>query len=600
MKRIWNSFGGLALTAWLLSTGACGREPPAGNFLRPSDDFSTLQFRSVPLQSISQAFIIRRLNDTYVWELPSAVKGELHFSLLVEISELPGRLQFDIRSDGRALLRETLPAGQFRRSAKNPNLSFWREYKLAGEFARKSRLAFSVRSSRKSASGTFALGDLRLKTASAKKPVNVLFLSIDTLRADYIGAYRKLLGIEPERPSFSPNLDRLAAEAALFTRAFTTQTSTWPALSSLFLSRMPFQHGVVDNGMLLAGAPESLAAVLFRNHFYTASFRANSYSLNLNGFSYVANFFNQDERLANNAAELIASNRDQRFFFWFHFMGVHAGYTPPAAVRTQIERQPFPHPFPAVDQELAKISRGERPDTAATIQYVRDCYAGELRQLDDWLERIFTELRRNGLWERTLIVVLADHGEDLYDHHRHFFHHPSIYCSALHIPLIIKFPGSAHRGVYTNGASIMDVAPTVLDALELPERLSGAEGRSLLPRLSSSASGDERPIFSESSGSRIFSLIAGRWHLIYNPENFQPLTQDGAPYPIQRLELYDVEKDQAEQRNMFQTRGDVTRRLIKELLQYLKSRKFSRLRRGLDVNSLPEETRQELETLGYI
>ncbi len=606
MKQIQYFASGLVLILSLFCSNAYKRGAPAGNFLRPSDDYASLQFRPVPqLNTVSQAFIVRNLNDAFVWELPSAVEGELRFSLLVEFGEIPSQVEFTVRDGNQVLLHEDLSREHFWRDSGEARFSLWREYKFSGAFAHKSRLIFSVASSSKRASDTFGLGDLRLNTVSVQKPVNVLLLSIDTLRADYLGVYRRRLNLETDRSSFSPNIDRLAEESALFTSAYTTHPSTWAALSSLFLSRLPFQHGVVDNGMLLHGNPQSLATILFGHHFQTASLLANAYSLNIPGFSTTMNFFNQDESLANHAAELIAANRGQRFFFWFHFMGVHAAYTPPASLLAEIERRPFAQPFPANEDELGKISRGERPDTPETIQYVRDCYAGELRQLDNWLERIFSALRRGGLWDRTLIVLLSDHGEDLYDHNRHFFHHPSIYRSSLNIPLIIKFPGSAYRGVYSSDASIMDVAPTLLEALGIRQRLSAEEGGSLLPVLRGEVrreenGGQQKLVISETTGSLIFSAIRGPWQLIFNPKGLTPLTQSGDPYPIQRLELYNMAEDRGEASNLSVRKARVAFEMSEQLLAFLKSREFSWQKRKIDLKKVPTQAQTELKSLGYL
>ena len=147
------------------------------------------------------------------------------------------------------------------------------------------------------------------------------------------------------------------------------------------------------------------------------------------------------------------------------------------------------------------------------------------------------------------MVVLADHGEELYEHNRYFYHSCSVYQSTLHVPLAVIAPGLlAAGGEVRQPVELIDVMPTVLDLLGVPAP-AGGQGTSLVPYLSRPDSGGGgKPAYSEYDTSQIRTVLADGWKLVDNPENLAPDCVPGASpgfYPIGRTELYDLAKDPA-------------------------------------------------------
>jgi len=595
----------IAIAGILLAT-ACGRSSP-GNFLRPGDriqDYEWSADRALRL-GIRERSIQRSFGVPYHWQPRRQLEGELEFSLLMVSSAPSNQLRFRVLIDDEAIFSHRFRADQFKPRPKLKAYFSYNVFSIPVSLKRNADLRFEVKTISPSAdqpapAGTYRLGDLRLKFEESDSFENLLIISIDTLRADAVGVYRRLLGLDGAERSYSPVLDAVAEEGVVFLNAFTTISSTWPALTSMMLSKMPFQHDVRANGQPLADNRGSLGRLMFGHGFYCVAARSNAFHLDLGGFDRVHDFFNRDRRLVQWALPLIENNHAQRFFFWFHFLGVHAAYLPGADIMAEIEDPPYEGNIKPVGPVLKKITSGEIEPTEADLRHVRLSYVGELLRLDRWLKGIFDTLKEKGLWDRTLLVITSDHGEDLYDHKRHFFHHPSIYSSSLHIPLIIKFPASRHRGVFRQNVSIMDIMPTLLDYFGIqPE--TELEGDSLMPLIRGEREEDmERAVFSESSDSEILAITRGSWRFIYNRNDHLPKTQYGNPYPIGHEELYHLDRDRNETHDLSTEEGGRLERLKGLLLKFLSERRFFQTRSRATPESMSEELRERLKTLGYL
>jgi arylsulfatase A-like enzyme len=234
--------------------------------------------------------------------------------------------------------------------------------------------------------------------------------------------------------------------------------------------------------------------------------------------------------------------------------------------------------------------------TAADVAHVVDLYDGEVAYVDVQVGRVLNALRDLGLEERTLLVFSSDHGEDLHEHNRYFFHSPSMYSSSLRVPLIMALPGVLPRGRETDHpASLVDVAPTVLGLLGLPAP-STFQGVNLLPGGTVPARPARTAVFSETSG-RIFSVSTPEWRLVFNPERLVP-EAPGGPYPIGRTELFDRRRDPREQGNVAALHPDVVQGLVAEVEAWRRRD----LREGAAdaVQTIDPATAEELRALGYI
>ena len=437
---------------------------------------------------------------------------------------------------------------------------------------------------------------------TAPRPIHVMIVSVDALRSDFLGVYQTLAG-RPPAQSFSPELDRLAENAVIFRNARTTQAATWPALASLMLSKYPREHGVTRNLEFLATAEDSIASLLLGRGHATVMLMANGYQLNIPGFEEKRQF-SSDANLIKFARSKIASQSATPFFHWYHLWGLHDNYSPPEWVMKILERENPDYRYRLYQTDA--MMRGKTPCGPAEVEAVRRLYAGALYYVDSLLKTLFDDLKRRGLWDDTLVIVTADHGEELFDHNSYFYHNPSLYDSALKIPLLIKFPNQRARRVVDENVSILDILPTLYDYFAgspAPGRFSGL---SLLDLLKGRRTGfRERILFAECEDSTVAGAVMGHYKLIYNPFEVLPQNRLGLPFPMAKMEFYDLRQDPGETQNLAALGHPVHRQLLvvaERFLQTAREQRTEDARRG--KVELTEEEKKEAEktlrTLGYI
>ena len=382
-------------------------------------------------------------------------------------------------------------------------------------------------------------GQLR---SGALARANVLLVTIDTLRADRVGAYGG--------GTLTPTLDRLAARGVLFTRAHAHVPMTLPAHTSILTGLVPATHGVHNNGASgVAGDVPTLASILHNAGYRTGAF-VGAFVLDARcGLS--RGFDVYDDRVGSETgpvtfafAERTADRVVQLAGDWI------LGTT-----RSTLEQPATSNPPPATSRWFAWIHLFDpHAPYRAPEQRVANPYDNEVAFADAQLGRLIERLRTAGLLESTLIVALADHGESLGDHGEST-HGLFAYDSTLRIPLIVAGP-SMHPATSDAAAAQADVLPTVLDLLgvALPARL---DGRSLVPAMRGAA-GDERPVYFEAldayltrSWAPLTGVIADRWKYIDLPEP----------------ELYDLTNDPGELHNRIdgeRQRAEVLRKRLSE------------------------------------
>jgi arylsulfatase A-like enzyme len=443
----------------------------------------------------------------------------------------------------------------------------------------------------------------RIETGeTAPRPIHVIIVSVDALRSDFLGVYQTLAG-RPQAQSFSPELDGLAENAVIFRNARTTQAATWPALASLMLSRYPREHGVTRNLEFLAAADDSIAFLLLGRGYATTMLMANGYQLNIPGFEEKRQF-SSDAELIKFARSKIASQSAVPFFHWYHLWGLHDNYAPPEWVMKIIESGNPDYRYRLYQTDA--MMRGKMPCGPAEVEAVRRLYAGALYYVDSLLGTLFGDLKRQGLWDNALIIVTADHGEELFDHNDYFYHNPSLYDSALKIPLLIKFPNQRGPRVVNENVSVLDILPTLYDYFAGPPAPGRFSGFSLLDLLKGRRKAfRERTLFAECEDSTVVAALLGQYKLIYNPFEVSPLNRLDLPFPIAKMEFYDLRQDPGEIRNLAAVGHPVHRQLVavaERFLQTAQGQRTKDARRG--KVELTEEEKKEAEktlrTLGYI
>jgi len=407
---------------------------------------------------------------------------------------------------------------------------------------------------------------------AAPRP-NVLLVTIDTFRADRLGA------------GVTPALDRLAGSGVRFTNARTAVPLTLPSHTTILTGLLPTAHGVRENGLdALSAAHPTLARLLKAARYRTAAF-VGAFVLDRR-YGLAEGFDTYDDRIPRDpraterleaerpASAVIdaalawleqspATSNQQRapFFIWIHLYDPHAPYNPPAEFRAR----------------------------------TTSAYDGEIAYADSQISRVFTWLNDRGLTNETMIVVAGDHGEGLGDHGERT-HGMLLYDSTLRVPLVISLPagltgrpgltgraGLTGRGGFAAGTrdevvSLVDIAPTILRAaaVDVPGEM---KGRSLLAPGTSVAD-----IYAETQYPRVAgwsplqALTDGRWMAVRSSS---------------AIELYDLRNDPHEERDVASAQTATAAAMAARIDAIHASGKTSK-------PTVAPDTQERLRALGYV
>ena len=409
-------------------------------------------------------------------------------------------------------------------------------------------------------------GEARARLA-ARRPapadLNVVVVTLDTLRADRLGCYG-FRGVE------TPNIDALATEGVLFEQATSTVPLTLPSHASIFTGLIPPNHGVRDNGgFFVEEKLTTLAERMKQGGWATGAF-VGAWVLDSKwgigqGFDHYSDRFDlskykvvnlgtvqkKGDEVMDLALEWLEGVKAKKFFAWVHLYDPHTPYEPP---------EPFASRYP-----------GKK-------------YLGEVAYTDQVVGRLVSWLKGAGAWDRTILVLLSDHGESLGEHgeNAHTFF---VYDATQHVPLVVRTPWG-DRGRSRAQVSTVDVMPTVLDLVGLsPE--PGLDGRSLARLVLHPAAESPGVAYSETYFPRFHygwqhlrAMRDGRWKYIE------------APTP----ELYDVQQDPGETKNVYKAYS----RRAEDLRLRLETMAGSGVQAAPDESTLDPETLQRLAALGYV
>ncbi|UCG17022.1 MAG: sulfatase-like hydrolase/transferase [Phycisphaerales bacterium] len=389
---------------------------------------------------------------------------------------------------------------------------------------------------------------------------NVLLITLDTTRADYLGCYG-------HPGSHTPNIDRLASEGTIFTQCTAAAPSTLPSHTTIMTATYPHVHGVRHNvGYRVGQANLTLTEVLkragYRTGAYVAALVVNRDTGLAQGFETYDDAGMRHERRAdevcNGAIGWLRRQANDKFFLWVHFFDPHAPYRPPEPFRTRYQ----------------------------------DPYVGEIAFVDKQVGRLLKELSRSGLERKTLVVLTSDHGEGLGQHgedtHLYF-----VYDTTMSVPLIFRCPGQIPPGCVVRAqVRNVDIGPTILAFLgmRIESALPDAQGTSLVAHMLSERGGPDLPAYGETLAGQIIlgtaalrCLRADGWKCIHAP----------------RPELYDIRRDPSEQNNLAASEPDRLEAMRDQLREILDASPKP-LGAGGSAARLDQNTLDQLESLGYV
>ncbi|HTQ79842.1 MAG TPA: sulfatase [Thermoanaerobaculia bacterium] len=432
---------------------------------------------------------------------------------------------------------------------------------------------------------------------------NVLLLSVDTLRADHLGAYGY-----PVR-QVSPRMDALLDSGVRFAQAMSQRAATWPSLASVLTGLYPTAHGVTENGYGFPDDLPTLPKLLHGAGYRTAAFLSNMCQANHQGWDDFACSAGQDGKTVGRALAWAAApapgqaagktaGKKAPFFLWVHLFGAHSPYYNGGDAAQKLLDPGYTGELGPKRWRLDSVMTERKVLNARDLQHLNALYDAAVLGSDNHLGTLLAGLKAAGRLERTLVVFLSDHGEELYGHNGYLYHSCSVYQSALHVPLGISAPGLLPAGaVVPQTVELIDVAPTLLDLAGVaPPREQ--HGRSLVPYLERPGQGGAgKPAYSEYGAAPVHTVLEGGWKLVDNPQGFDPICIPNAPphhFPIGREELYDLAHDPGETRNLAAAQPA----RVADLKQRL-SRRFAGMANRLHHENVPAELRKQLEALGY-
>ncbi len=445
----------------------------------------------------------------------------------------------------------------------------------------------------------FGLGCGAPKEEKPPRP-NVIFILIDTLRADRLSSYGYA-------SATTPNLDAFAQEAVLFEQARSQAACTFPSVNSLLTSRWPARFfgqpgkriGIPEGFPAL---PEILGASGYRSIAVSASpiVRKSTSSFNLHG-GFDRGFEIFDESCFHRRADCM-NRRANRYlkqaagplFLYLHYQDVHSTYDPPAPWREKFLPPSSPgrpvrdwalagNPQPVLSSLLGTGPKIE--PTPEEIETLSALYDGELAYLDSQLGALFENLKARHLFDSSIIVIASDHGEEFMEHGR-VLHCETQFETSIRVPLIVRLPGGKHRGRIAELVENLDVVPTIVDYLGLDPGVP-FEGVSLRPLIEQ---GRAVHPTTETLQYTLRSTTDGKAKLIFDSAR--------AAGSVGRFALYDLLADPAEQIDRLTADPETYRRLRARLEARLKKAEGDSSA-GKTLGAAQESERR-LKALGYL
>jgi len=460
---------------------------------------------------------------------------------------------------------------------------------------------------------------------------NVIIISIDTLRKDHLSCY----GYEGCK---TPNIDEFAEKSVVFENCIAPAPHTVPSMASLLTGVYPMVHGCRFIPLTpINDDIQTLSQILKLYGYHTEFYTANPI-LDINrgfnrGFDYYESCYftgNLGDHLPQRvydvvkrvlffegvdareiyyyttewlrgkvASRLERLNNCSPFFLWFHFLDPHAAYTPP---------QGF---IPAKEDEQRRLSSikfklEEDKYYRSEVSDIVKLYDGEIQYVDDALGDLLERMEGLGLFDDTIVILTADHGEEFWEHDG-FGHGHCLYPEVVRIPLMIYLPpslGNACGRIY-DYVSLVDIAPTILDLLGLPE-CEGMEGRSILKLMESCESDTDDNNGGGASDYAVFSefiqypsreegldgekkgIYEGNYHLIYD-------------FNSGEKELYALDSDPGELMDISAEDEDTTDRLYSELMEWYEANlKIAVKLAPQKEMEMSEEEKEMMRGMGYV
>jgi arylsulfatase A-like enzyme len=431
---------------------------------------------------------------------------------------------------------------------------------------------------------------------------NVLLILADTLRADHLGCY----GYYRQT---SPNIDKFADECLFFEKALSPSSWTKTAVGSILTSLYPHEHGAFKWTDSLNNENLTLAEIFRNKNYRTFSVQANRIITSRYGFHQGFQIYKEmthdlAENLTDEFVTWLDRNKKKPFFAYLHFMDTHYPYqVPEDYARTfASEDQSQLNLYKLMSQDIRLLTEMGMPQSDK--DHIVNLYDDSILYFDIHFGRILDALRTNQMLDKTIVILLADHGEEFW-RHGSFGHGHTLYNELLHVPLLIRYPSILPGKKIPFPVQLIDLYPTMLSLADidfdheirgkdwLPAVLNDREPKRVIYFEGLLRGGEKRGVYKE--GWKLIQNTSERYNRI-SLDPLGKLTQFKFPELEKEYELYDIQEDFNEVYDLFKRRTDIfkeTRRLLQVFKRdnlLLREQKNLQLRKKLE----------DFKSLGYI
>ena len=452
--------------------------------------------------------------------------------------------------------------------------------------------------------------------------MNIILIIVDALRPDH-------LDINGYKRDTSPNIDNLAKEGTSFVSSYCPLPRTDPSMMSIFTGMYPHNHGIRLVANNKADTSLITLAEILQNHAYKTAFIGGfgvhnpALEKGFDDFNLLrwkirskikrtifkayspSNSYGEARQYTDIAVKWVKNNSKNKFFLCVHYEDLHWPYDIPKPFEHMFDPEyEGNHDFNTVNHD--KFSRGDLIFgkvnlSKEEIEHAIAHYDGGIKYIDAQIGRLADYIKKQGLYDDTLVILTSDHGENFGEHNFYFQHGASLYEPSLKTPLIFKHPKAIPKGrIISQRVQNIDIMPTVLEMLGIPI-LDKIDGVSLLPLIKEKTKKSMSFIFAESieehfkGNERVFfpgirgkwrAMVEGDWKIIYIPHPKNDI-----------FELYNLKDDPEEKNNLIGKEKEIASHMKNKILEFLKLQDNEG---DANISDLTEKSKKLLRKLGYL